>query len=269
MSRQFLLLLFLNSFFAVSSHAQISISLAPTEAFLSGTPGTTVSQEFTVINDGPQPFLLACRFGDVWYKGEDTVSADLGTFKEGQAGFYLQCSPNRKLVPPKFAQRIKVVGLVPKEQKGATYARLYTQTLPAEQATGTDGKAKSASIGYSAQVGALIGLIANGTQKYGIDVIDVKVESSKKFSTLRFKVKNTGNVHFSGNGNVVLTDSQNKVLEKVDIKVPFTYPGQSKSVSANLSDPLAVGNFKGLLSITGTSVDTALVKEFVISNKPK
>lgn len=258
--RQLFFFLFL--FISPAVFAQSSISLTPTEAYMTGAPGTTVSQEFVVFNDGAAPYLLACSFEDVWYEGEKTVSGDLGTQKERQAGYNVQCSPNRILVPPKFAQKIKVVGLIPKDQDGEHYTRFYAQMLPPEEMK--DGKGVHAMIGYSAKVGAMVTLIADGTQKKTCEMTDVKIEVTKKFQNLNFKMKNTGNIHFVGSGTIIIMDDKDELFEKMDVAIPFLYPGQTKSVSVNLTDSLKHGKYKALLSIAGTGKEAVFVKEFPI-----
>lgn len=247
---------------STATQAQTSISLTPTESFLTGKPGSTVSQEYVVFNDGAAPYLLACSFEDVWYEGEKTISGDLGSQKERQAGYNVQCSPNRILVPPKFAQKIKVVGLIPKDQDGERYTRFYAQMLPPSELKENQGV--HAMIGYSAKVGAMLTLIADGTQKQSADISDVKIEVTKKFHNLQFKMKNTGNIHVGGAGTMVITDATEQMVEKIDAPVPFLYPGQTKSISINLTEKLKPGKYKGLLSVAGTGKEAVFVKEFQI-----
>jgi hypothetical protein len=246
--------------------AQLSISLSPTEAFLKGKPGSTVTQEFVVVNDGAVPYFLGCAFNDLWYEGEKTVSGDLGSQTQRQAGYQFQCSPNKILVPPKYVQKINVVGAIPKDQDGERFARFYAQMLPSDDQNAKSGNSAKASIGYSASVGATLGLIAEGTQKMGSEVSDVKIIASKKFQTLQFKIKNTGNTHLEGSGTIVIMDSSEKLQEKVEVKIPFLFPEQTKSVSVYLTDKLTPGSYKALMSVTGaTSDNVTFVKEFPIS----
>jgi|JI10StandDraft_1071094.scaffolds.fasta_scaffold17749_6 hypothetical protein len=247
--------------------AQTSISLSPTESFLKGAPGSSVSQEFVVINDGAAPYRLNCFFEDVWFDGEKTISGDLGTLKEGQAGYQAQCSPNSVLVPPKYVQKIKVVGLIPKDQTGERFTRFYAQMLPPEELRSTGGNAPKAMIGYSSKIGALLSFTAEGTQKISSEVIGVKIEPTKKYQVLRFQIHNTGNVHVTGSGTLVITDANGQMYEKADVKLPFLYPGQTKSISVNLMDPLKTGKYTALLSVSGSPNEPVFVKEFPIDYK--
>jgi hypothetical protein len=251
------------------ANAQTSISLSPTESFLKGPPGSSISQEFIVINDGAAPYMLSCFFEDVWFDGEKTISGDLGTIKDGQAGYQAQCSPNRVLVAPKYVQKIKVVGLIPKDQVGERFTRFYAQMLPPEELKNSGGNAPKAMIGYSSKIGALISFTADGTQKVSSDILNIKIEPTKKYQILQFQIKNSGNVHLAGIGNIVITDTKDLMVEKADVKIPFLYPGQTKSVSVNLSDPLKAGSYKALLSVTGSPNEPTFVKEFAIEYQPK
>lgn len=257
-----ILLSLIFSMFCTSVMAQTSISLSPTESYLTGAPGTTVSQEFIIFNDGSAPYVLTCSFDDLWFEGEKTTSGDLGTIKERQAGYNTQCSPNKVMVPPKYAQKIKVVSLIPKDQEGERYTRFFAQMLPPDQAQGNKGV--RAMIGYSAKIGATVATTADGTQKKTCDIEDVKIEQTKKFQNLQFKMKNTGNLHFVGSGTLVIMDSGDQMIEKINIEIPFTFPTQTKSLSFNLVDPLKHGKYKALLSITATGKETPFVKEFPI-----
>jgi hypothetical protein len=275
--------------------AQTSISLSPTESFLRGAPGSSVTQEFVVINDGASPYQLNCFFEDVWYEGEKTISGDLGTIKEGQAGYQFQCSPNRVLVPPKYVQKIKVIGLIPKDQVGERFTRFYAQMLPPEELKNSGGNAPRAMIGYSSKIGALLSLTADtsittpvatnskasgksdpknaiqetpsNTIKISSEILNVKVEQTKKFQIVQFQLQNTGNVHLAGNGTLVITDLTDQLVEKTDVKIPFLFPGQTKSISVNLMDPLKSGSYKALLSVSGTANEAVFVKEFPIEHK--
>ena len=283
---------FLSFLLATPAMSQTSISLSPTESFLKGAPGSSVTQEFVVINDGASPYQLNCFFEDVWYEGEKTISGDLGTIKEGQAGYQFQCSPNRVLVPPKYVQKIKVVGLIPKDQVGERFTRFYAQMLPPEELKNSGGNAPRAMIGYSSKIGALLSLTADGsmgapattpsskkdsnvapkeapasTIKVSSEVLNVKIEPTKKYQILQFQIHNTGNVHLAGTGMIVITDSSDQLYEKVDVKLPFLFPGQTKSISVNLMDPLKNGSYKALLSVNGTANEAVFVKEFPIEYK--
>lgn len=250
-----------------NAFAQVSISLSPTETFLKGKPGSTVTQEFIVVNDGTVPYFLGCSFNDLWYDGEKVVSGDLGTYVERQAGYQLQCTPNRILVPPKYVQKINVVGAIPKDQDGERFARFYAQMLPGDDVDPKSGNVSKASIGYSASVGATLGLIAEGTQKMGSEITDIKIIAAKKFQTLQFKMKNTGNIHLDGSGTIVLLTSSEKLQEKAEVKVPFLFPGQTKLISVHLSEQLTPGaTYKALMTVTGNSNDVTFAKEFLISN---
>lgn len=263
-------ILLLLSFLSIlpSALAQTSMSLSPTESFLKGVPGSSVSQEFVVINDGASPYLLNCFFEDVWFEGEKTISGDLGTIKEGQAGYQTQCSPNRVLVPPKYVQKIKVVGLIPKDQTGERFTRFYAQMLPPEELKNAGSNAPRAMIGYSSKIGALLSFVADGTQKISSEILNVKIETTKKYQILHFQIHNTGNIHLAGVGTIVITDTSDQMYEKVDVKIPFLYPGQTKSISVNLIDPLKVASYKALLSVNGSVNEAVSVKEFPIEYKP-
>lgn len=247
-----------------SAWSQVSISLSPTEAYLRGNPGTTVTQEFVVMNDGSVPYFLGCTFNDLWFDGEKPVSGELGTYTQRQAGYQLQCSPNKILVPPKHVQKITMVGAIPKDQDGERYARFYAQMLPPDDHDASAPKSPRASIGFSASVGATVALMAEGTQKISSEITDVRIESTKRFQTLHLKIKNTGNVHINGTGTVVIMDTNEKFIQKAEVKIPFVFPDQAKAVAVNLPDILVKGNYKALMSITGTTSQTTFAKEFSI-----
>ena len=215
--------------------------------------------------NGAVPYLLSCSFNDLWFQGENTISGELGTQKERQAGYQLQCSPNRVLVPPKYVQKIKVVGLIPKDQDGERYTRFFAEMLPPDQMNPDGSRTTHATIGYSGKVGATIGLIAQGTEHPSTDIVDIKIESTKRFQVVHFKVKNTGNVHLGGSGTIVITNATDKAIEKLPVIIPFLYPGQTKSISINLTDPLPKGTYKALLSVAGTANESNLVREFSIN----
>lgn len=251
-------------FSSATALAQLSISLSPTESYLKGKPGETVTQEFVVINDGALPYFLGCIFQDLWFDGEKTISSDLGTIKDRQAGYQFQCSPNKILVPPKYVQKIKVVGVIPKEQEGERFTRFFAQMLPPDGTSINDSNLPKASVGYTASIGATLSLTADGTQKVSSEISAVKVQKSKSFQSLQLKIKNTGNVHLDGTGTIVILDKAEKMMDKVEVKLPFLFPNQTKSISVSLSEKLSAGSYSALMSIVGVSGGPAFAKEFPI-----
>jgi hypothetical protein len=241
---------------------QVSISLTPSESFLTGDAGTTVAQEFTVVNDGSTAYKLGCLFHDVWFKGQETVSGELGTHTQRQAGYNMQCTPNQVLVPPKHVQKIRVVGLIPKDQKGEHYTRFYAQILP----THTDRKSAS-MMSFSGKVGAMLTLTAAGTEVLKSEVTQPKLNVSKNFQSLTFRLKNTGNVHLAGKGSIILLDDKDQMQEKLDVTVPFLFPGQEKEITVNLLDMLEPGTYKALMAVS-TTTKKNFAQEFTFAYKP-
>ncbi|MFO1520239.1 MAG: hypothetical protein U1F57_11365 [bacterium] len=245
------------------THAQqqASIALAPSEANLAGNPGSTVSQELTVVNDGTGAFLLKCYFNDLWYKDDKSVTGELGAFKERQASQWVQCSPNRILVPAKGQQKVKVLAAIPKNADGDYFSTFYAEMRPPEE---LKNPGTNAEVQMAGRIAARVVVTALGTQKVAAEILNPAISSSKKFQVFKATVKNTGNVHLQGNGTLVITDSGEKVITKVNITLPFVFPGQSRSLSSNLVESVPPGTYKGLLSVAPTGKGSPFVKEFSI-----
>ncbi|MEZ4846978.1 MAG: hypothetical protein R2877_08670, partial [Bdellovibrionota bacterium] len=96
------------------------------------------------------------------------------------------------------------------------------------------------------------------------EVSDIKVQGSKNFQTLLFKIKNTGNVHLDGSGTVVLMDKAEKLVDKFEVKIPFLFPGQTRSVSASLTEKVPPGSYHALMSVVGVNGGSTFVKEFPV-----
>ncbi|MBL7684669.1 MAG: hypothetical protein JNK65_01375, partial [Deltaproteobacteria bacterium] len=78
-------------------------------------------------------------------------------------------------------------------------------------------------------------------------------------------INNTGNTHYQGVGSLVLMDANNQLITKVDANVPLIFPGQKKSFSVSLVEPVKPGTYKAILSVSEPNKGSALVKDFPVT----
>lgn len=246
----------------VYAQRQAAITLSPPEVTLAGPPGSSVAKDIVVGNQGDGAFLLECNFNDLWYEKDHVKFSELGTQKERQAGPWLRCLPNRILVPAQGLQKVKVVAAIPKEAEGESFSMLFTEMRPPQEIK--KEAQENLSLAITGRLGARIIVTAQGTEKPSVDIPEARVKPSKKFQVVSIEMKNTGNVHLGGKGTLVITGGSDQVAGKVDVQVPFLFPGQSKSFTVNLIDPIPAGVYKGLLSVSGSQTSAAFLKEFSI-----
>lgn len=245
-----------------SAFALSAIGLSPSEVYLSGKPGTSAGQEIVISNDGNSAFLYSCYFNDLWHDGEKSSVQELGTFKEHQAGTWLNCSPNRKLVPAGNAEKANLVAAIPKDAAGDYFALLYAEMRPPEEAMQEGGG--TTTLNMSGRIGVMVVVTALGTEKPQAEILAPQLKAQKKFNVFQANMKNTGNVHLSGKGTLLLTDAQDRMVAKVDINIPFLFPGQVKPITATLIDPVAPGSYKAVLTLASSTQGPSLIKEFSV-----
>lgn len=236
-----------------------AIGISPVTVDIVGKPGATSSQELYVFNQGSGPFLFVCGLEDYWYENDKGKTAPLGTFQERQAGAWIQCSPNRKIIPPQGREKVQVLAAIPEGADGDSFAMLYAQMRPVSEAKSSGTQ----SLQTSARIGARTTVRALGTEKPNAEILEAKVTREKKFQVFSAKLKNIGNTYLAGKGTLVLSNSTTNTLTKVDITLPFTFPTMSKEISANLIQSIPSGSYQAVLSIAGEN-GGSLVEEFKI-----
>lgn len=251
--------------FMATSHAQGSaqIGLSPPMANLAGPPGSTATQELQVRNGGTGAFLLACYFNDLWHKDNKQIFAEIGTYKEKQAASQLQCSPSRILIPAGGKQKIKVVGAIPKDLKGDSFAILFTEMRPPEEMKGEG----NVQVEFGGRIGAQVILTATGTEKPKAEISGQQITRTERFQTFGARVKNTGNVHLQGRGTLLVMGPDGKSMGKVHLDFPFIFPGQTRSLNATIVEKIPPGNYQGLLSVQSNTMRIPLVVEFPLQVK--
>ncbi len=238
------------------------LGISPVQLFLSGEPGSTASQDVWVFNKGEGAFLFECEFSDYWFEDNKIKAAPLGTYEERQAGPWIQCNPNRFLIPGNRRQRIKVTAAIPKEVDGDQFAAFNAKMLPPENIEGES----NAKLGLSGRIISRIVVTALGTQKPQAEVFDAQVSTKKRFQVFTAKLKNLGNVHLMGEGSLILERENTTISSKSNVILPFTFPGMTQEIEATLIEKIPPGNYKAVLTIAPTQKigGTSLVSDFPV-----
>lgn len=240
---------------------QAIIGVSPVEVFLSGQPGSSTSQEVWISNKGSGAFLFECEFFDYWFQGQKRVAEPLGTFKERQAGAWVQCSPNRLLIPAKRRQKIELIAAIPKGLEGDQFAVFYAKMLPPESIKDPS----KASVSMTGRIGIKVVVTPLGTQKPEAEIVEAVVKPQKRFQVFQAKLKNLGNVHLMGEGNLVLESPTATIPIKSKVVLEFTFPGMTQEIKATLIDKVPAGHYKGLLTIAPNHKSgSTIVKEFPV-----
>jgi hypothetical protein len=222
------------AFFASISQAQISLSLYPTSIRLSLDPGETWSGSITVIN--PNTFDLKVNpekenlgggaEGAVELLGEN-ISYGLASwihYNEGQISLKAE---ERREIPI-------TISVPQNAQPGGHYAAVLFRGL-------TSSEAQGSGVGISGRVGSIVLVEVSGeTSKSGTieEVIAPKFISHGPLE-VGFKIKNTGNTHFSPEGKIIISGLlQDKELTW---EPRVVFPGYDRTFKASWTDKYLFG----------------------------
>ncbi|MCP5468030.1 MAG: hypothetical protein H7A32_02035 [Deltaproteobacteria bacterium] len=266
MNKNLFCLTFLLIFLCSPAFGQGSrLGISPVRVFISGQPGTTAGQEVWVFNKGNGTFLFECEFSDYWYEMNEIKSAPIGTFQERQAAAWIQCNPNRFLVPGNRRQKIKVTAAIPKGLEGDHFAAFNAKMLPPDNIK-DEGNTK---LNLAARIVAPVVVTVLGTQKPKAEIFDAKISPKKRFQVFTAKVKNLGNVHLAGEGSLVLENNSATISSKTNIVLPFTFPGMTRNIEATIIEKIPPGKYQAVLTIAPSqrSGGTSLVSDFPVDVK--
>lgn len=196
------------SFLTPISRAQISLSLYPTSIRLSLNPGETWSGTITVIN--PNIFDLKVNpEKENLGGGAEGVVELLGENVSYGLASWIHYNEAQLSLKPEERREFPITISVPKNaQPGGHYAAVLFRGLTSSETQGT-------GVGISGRVGSIVLVEVSGeTFKTGTveEVIAPKFISHGPLE-VGFKIKNTGNTHFSPEGKIVISGLlQNKEL---------------------------------------------------------
>lgn len=208
------------------SLAQISISIHPISFRLSLNPGDEWTGSVTVVN--PNEFSLGVGPEKERLGGGDEGSISLlGDEQSPQELVSWISFPSDKMVLQTKERRDFPFSInVPKNAPpGGHYAAVLFRALSGED----DGFSKS-GVGVSGRVGALVLVEVSGKVERAGEMLDMEAPSflSKGPIEVSFKVKNTGNTHFSPEGFVSANEITGR-SEETTWEPRVVFPGHDRT----------------------------------------
>lgn len=220
--------------------AQVSISIYPVSFRLALNPGESYTGSVTVVN--PNNFDLAVRpekenisggaEGEVQLLGSEETKYSLAS--------WIYFNETEMVLKPQERREISFVVSVPlNAQPGGHYAAILFRGLSPDQLT-----AGGSGVGVSGRVGTTVLVEVSGdVQKSG----EVTSLDSPKFIShgpleVSFKVKNTGNTHFSPEGKIIASSWFQK--KELNWEPRVVFPGYDRTFKVDWDNKYFFGPIK-------------------------
>ena len=187
-------------------------------------PGVSYSGELGIENPDAEEIKIRIYNEDWEYTAGGTGEkrfSPAGTLPLS-ASKWITFSPADTTLPPYGKGVVRYTLKVPEDAKGAFYSVLFLETL-----LGTSQDEEGVSVLVAGRVGALFFVRVKGTTDRKGELKSVKVQAPEGSKPLQIETtfKNTGNVDITLAGNLLLMDTEGKVLGRGDLNKIYTLPG--------------------------------------------
>lgn len=224
----YLAIFFASAFWFFLALAQVSITIYPTSFRLNLSPGESWDGEVTVVNPNNFPLLVRPEKEDFGTGAEGAIKL-LGT-ENAEYGLssWIKIDQRDVMLAPKDRKTYNFSIKVPRlAQPGGHYAAVLFRGLETEQQA-----RQGSGIGISGRVGAIILVEIGGDVIKAGELAELKAPEFISHGPLSvsFKIKNTGNTHFSPEGQVAFSNLWQKEIVPIESKTVFG--GYDRSFSA-------------------------------------
>jgi len=239
--------------------AQVSISIYPVSFRIALNPGETYTGSVTVVN--PNNFDLGVRPEKENISGGAEGEVQLLGNEETKYGLasWIYFNETEMVLKPQERREISFVISVPlNAQPGGHYAAILFRGL------GPDQLGESTSgVGVSGRVGTTVLVeVAGDVQKSGeITSLDASKFISHGPLEISFKVKNTGNTHFSPEGKIIVSGLFQK--KELNWEPRVVFPGYDRTFKVNWDNKYFFGPIKITLAANIPGAET--LKEMSIT----
>ncbi len=231
-----------------------AITVIPPRLELEGDPGTTVSGEFSVMNESASSQTYYTQVENFEAKDE-TGSPQFVQSKEGLA-IWVQVASSvtaaggeKKTIP--FSVKIPA-----NAEPGGYFASIFVRTTPPPASGG--------EVSIGARLGTLILMRVNGDIQEGVDILEFASKEKKRFFTslpveLYYRFQNTGADRVKPSGEIIIKNiigmkakvlsanrSEGSVLPRSIRRFEMawiTSGGGTEDINANISSPVPTGFF--------------------------
>ncbi|MDI6640814.1 MAG: hypothetical protein QME68_00675 [Elusimicrobiota bacterium] len=189
-------------------------------------PGETVKGNIWVINTEDKKLEVEIQPED-WSK-------------DRKSGInWLKIKPKKFTLKPKKMKEIKWKTIIPKNAEGDLVAQIFFASI--------GSRLGAVNIGTRIAYGLYI--TVKGTEKSNAEITKFYVKHDKNKYGFAVVLKNTGNVHLTTRGEIILSDLQNGTTRQLELKPWFYRSGESFTLWSWLLEPLQIGDYKSTATI--------------------
>ncbi len=248
MKNQLYLLCLLTLFLSMPMQATAStIRISNPKIELELSPGDTYSGEIIAENPENEEVKAKLYVEDWTYVGGGT-----GEKKFTPAGStplsaskWITFTPADSKIPPFGRITARYTVAVPKDAKGAYYSVFFFETL-----LGTTTNEEGVNVLVAGRIGALFLIQIKGTidRSGEVQSVQIKPPQGNKPLEITTVFRNKGNVDITLGGNLLIMDSEGKVLGRGDLNKIYTFPGSTEHGKTQWVGRLPKGQYQLLLT---------------------
>ena len=189
---------------------EVSFSVTPTRIDLTLRGGQTGDIEMSVLNRGNRPLQIRTQVMDFELNRQgEVILREPGSLPQSCAGWI---SPDKEKFHLEPGEQKSVIATikVPRGTQGGRYAAILFQTGPVPAP-------REANLLVSGRLGTLAMLSVPRTLKRSGEIVEFSVQKWPENKVVEFSLvfKNTGNVHVSAGGTVVIIYGKNRVVARI------------------------------------------------------
>lgn len=211
-------------------------------------PGEPFSLELELTNGNNAPVLMHGVAMDFWYDEKNhNVFGPPGTLPQS-ASNWIEFVPSQVAIPGRTSMKVRVIVTPPLTAAGSFYTVAFLESKPELTEAAHDGKK---ALYTNIRLGTLMLFAAEKTQKYSVDLSDLKVTppGSDSAFNLELKFSNDSNTHVFPRPALLILDKDGHVVGKAQGEIKRFLPGEHKDLSIPWSGRLKPGAYEAVLTM--------------------
>lgn len=226
-----------------------TISVIPPKFELFGNPGDVITEKLRVRNDSDREVTYQTASEDFTASGDQGEINLIEDPDAPRTNFsltkWLTVEPSRFSVPAKQEKVINITIRIPKNgEPGGHYAAIQVRLAGQP----TMGSGSGASV--ESRLNSLILLRVSGNLEEKLKLESFKSEDPfYQNGPVNFilRTKNEGNVHLAPNGTITITNTFNRKVKEIPLRLANVLPNSSRSIKTAWEDKNMVGRYTATL----------------------
>jgi len=238
----------------------LSINMDPSNLKLALKPGETKTGEILVQNFGGAKIKVKAYTEDWIYAPDGSKTFMKPGSSVYSCSSWIKLDPMNFILAPKEDRKVKYTITSPSNASGGHVSVIFFETI-------IDGYQ---GIAVSGRLGSIVYLDTEGDIKRTGEIKDVVVLASEEGSpvSLNFSFVNSGNSYISAKPSIKVLDGSKSVIEKQEMNIN-TLPGDTKSTTVTIKEPLKEGKYKAQVELTFDNKTLKSQSEFTISKSSR